>query len=383
MNRIVLKGMTWNHSRGIIPLLATSQRFCEINPGIEIFWEKRSLQEFADSPIEKLAKDYDLLIIDHPWVGSAESSECVVPLDSYLSEEFLENQSFHQVGLSHDSYFYGLHQWALAIDAAAPVASYRKDLFEQHNINLPDTLDDIVELAKEGMVAVPSDPIDSLMNFYMFCIAMDETPFKYQNRVISRDTGQEVLEKMKKLWSFFDPELFDFNPIRLAEIMASSDKYWYCPFSYGYSNYSRKGYASKLLTYGDLVTFNGKGLKSTLGGAGLAVSSYSPNITSCIKYAAWVASPEVQSGIYVRNGGQPGYRKVWENEEANYLSNNFFKNTIKTLDSSYMRPRYNGYLFFQDKAGDEIQSFLKGEITSTQTLDRMDNLYNASLKKID
>src|SRR5215207_5139198 len=68
---IHLRGMTWNHSRGYTPMVATAQRFCEsrADRSIEIVWDKRSLQEFADQPIDTLAKEYDLLVIDHPWAG--------------------------------------------------------------------------------------------------------------------------------------------------------------------------------------------------------------------------------------------------------------------------------------------------------------------------
>ena len=47
MADIVLKGITWNHSRGITPLLAASQRFHELHPHVEIQWNKRTLQQFA------------------------------------------------------------------------------------------------------------------------------------------------------------------------------------------------------------------------------------------------------------------------------------------------------------------------------------------------
>ena len=78
MAGIILNGITWGHSRGITPLLAVSQRYSELHPGIEIRWKKRTLQEFADFPIEKLTDDYDLLIIDHPWVGCAAATELCV-----------------------------------------------------------------------------------------------------------------------------------------------------------------------------------------------------------------------------------------------------------------------------------------------------------------
>jgi hypothetical protein len=52
-------------------MVATAQRFCETHPEVEIAWEKRSLQEFADYPIPKLAEQFDLLVIDHAFVGYA------------------------------------------------------------------------------------------------------------------------------------------------------------------------------------------------------------------------------------------------------------------------------------------------------------------------
>src|SRR2546427_5369940 len=134
MPKTVLNGITWGHSRGITPLLAFAQRFMELYPDIEFNWKKRSLQEFADYPIEKLTEQYDLLIIDHPWVGCAAATGCILPLEQYLSKEYLDDQLQNSVGYSHMSYNYNDHQWALAIDAATPAASYRADLLEKNNI---------------------------------------------------------------------------------------------------------------------------------------------------------------------------------------------------------------------------------------------------------
>ena len=100
MAEIVLNGITWAHSRGISPLLAAAQRFSELHPGVEINWKKRSLQEFADYPLEKLTHHYDLLIIDHPWVGCAAATETVLPLDQYLPAGYLSDQAANSIGVS-------------------------------------------------------------------------------------------------------------------------------------------------------------------------------------------------------------------------------------------------------------------------------------------
>ena len=122
MSSLKLRGITWNHTRGFVPKVATGQRFEELNPGVEIRWEKRSLQAFADQSIAELAENFDLLIIDHPSVGEAAAHGLFRPLEELLPDDFLADQAADSVGQSHGSYNYGGHQWALAVDAATPVA---------------------------------------------------------------------------------------------------------------------------------------------------------------------------------------------------------------------------------------------------------------------
>ncbi|HET7897782.1 MAG TPA: extracellular solute-binding protein, partial [Flavisolibacter sp.] len=209
---IVLKGITWGHSRGLTPLLAYAQRFTELHPNVEVQWTKRTLQEFADFPIEQLTREYDLLIIDHPWVGCAAATHCVLPLEQYLSQACLNDQQENSVGGSHESYNYNQHQWALAIDAATPVASYRADLLQLHNIPVPSSWEEVIALAKDGKVAVPAIPIDLLMNFYTFCLAHGKKPFQTEEEVIDRETGLKALETMRELYSQVDKKMFGYNP---------------------------------------------------------------------------------------------------------------------------------------------------------------------------
>ena len=376
----IIKGITWGHSRGITPLLAGAQRYNELHPDIEITWKKRTLQEFADFPIEKLVNDYDLLIIDHPWVGIAAATGCVLPLNDYIDPIYLQDQERNSTGYSCKSYHYGGKQWALAIDAATPVASYRADLLEKNNIKLPDTWEEVLALAELGKVAVPGIPVDLLMNFYMFCIAVGEEPFRTEKEVVSMEKGIEALKVMKQLWSLCDKEVFNYNPIAVAEVMTSTDKYFYCPFAYGYANYSRAGYAKHLLQYADIIRFGQHGrLQSTLGGTGLAISASSAYKNECLDFATWINSPEVQQGLYTEYGGQPGHRSAWTNQNLNLISNNYFQNTLPALDRAYVRPRYHGYLHFQDLAGNPIRNYLMGKASEESALAQISQIYKESL----
>ena len=162
-----LKGITWNHSRGFTSIIGVSQRFSELNPGIDIVWEKRSLSEFESKPIQMLARDYDFLIIDHPWAGFAAKHNVLLPLNNYLPVDFLADQAENSVGKSFISYNFDGFQAALAIDAASPISVYRPDKMDASQV--PHDFEEVVELAKTGAVIYAATPTYLLMDFYAMC----------------------------------------------------------------------------------------------------------------------------------------------------------------------------------------------------------------------
>lgn len=375
-HKVQLKGITWNHSRGFVPVVATAQRFSELHPSVEIIWEKRSLQQFADYSIDQLAEYYDLLVIDHPWAGFAARTKTILPLDKYLPADFLRNQRQHSVGRSYESYSYEGHQWAMAIDAATPVASSRPDLLEHLGLKLPETFAELLEMANRSLVGLSLIPIDTLMSFYMFCCSLGEEPCQQDACVISEETGVRALQMFRQLAEKVDPACFFKNPIQVYETMTQTDTIAYCPFAYGYSNYSRSGYARKLLYFHDLVSFNGmsKGI-STLGGTGLAVSAKSKHIDIAVAYTQYTASAECQETLFFENGGQPGHLKAWKSKDVNDRSNNYFSNTLPALQRAFLRPRYHGHMFFQDHAGGPVREYLMKGGNELDVLKQLNELY--------
>ncbi|PWJ58010.1 multiple sugar transport system substrate-binding protein [Dyadobacter jejuensis] len=378
--KIRLKGITWDHSRGYTSIVAVAQRFHELNPQVEIVWEKRSLQAFADEPIDQLASRYDLLIIDHPWTGYDARTGVIFSLNSLLSSEFLDDQATHSVGKSHESYSYDGRQWALAIDAATPVAASRPDLLAKSNLELPQTWEQLTGLAQKGLVAIPGIPQDTLMSFYMVCSTLGEDVCTGEERVVSEEVGLQALNRLRELGAYIDPICFDMNPIKVYEAMTTSDRYAYSPFAYGYSNYSKKGYASELLKFHDLVAIAGQKLITTLGGTGLSISASCQYPEIAAQFLRFAGCEFTQSGLYFESGGQPGHRKAWLSKGVNSQCLDYFKDTLPALDRSFLRPRYHGHMQFQDHAGRPIQQYMQFGGDAKAVLATLNKLYLDSLQ---
>lgn len=380
-NPIILRGMTWNHARGFDPMVATAARFQELHPGTEVRWEARSLKAFEEFPVERLAASYDLIVLDHPFVGYAAAHGPLLPLDEHLPAAFLADQAAHSVGASHASYTYDGHHWALAIDAATPVAFWREDLLGRHGLTMPRTWDDLLTLARAGHVEVPAAPINCLMNFYTFCLAAGETPFATRERVASPEAGRTALAALRELISLCDPGCWSRNPIASHDLVASAanTRVACCPLAYGYSNYARAGYAAHRLAFGEPPSWRGAPLRTTLGGTGLAVSALRPHRAAALAYARFAASGEIQRTLYAAAGGQPGHRSAWTDAANNAATGDYFKRTLPALDRAYLRPRHHGYMEFQAAAGPVVHAALRGTLPEDDALAQLDVLYRHSL----
>jgi multiple sugar transport system substrate-binding protein len=377
--------MSWDHPRGHDSVVATVTPYQELHPDVTISWQTRSLQAFADYPVEKLAEQFDLILIDHPFTGYMAASGCFLPIDEYIDAGYLADQAAHSVGPSYHSYQADGHQWALAIDAAAQVASYRPDLLERIDADIPNSWDAVIALAErrtgqDAQVAIPLIPVDTLMSFCSICASFGEEPFSGRDVVISRSLGRHALELLARLRDAMHPESIAWNPIRCYDRMSTTDEVAYVPLAFGYSNYARPGFREHRLRFTNVPRAEG-GLSrgGILGGVGLTVSSRTQHPEAAVDYATFIASPEVQAGNFFRGGGQPAHRTAWLNPEVNAAASNYFLDTLETLDNAYLRPRYNGFVHVQDSAFLITHAFLRGERGADATLDALNELYRGSL----
>ena len=353
---ITLKGMTWNHPRGYDPMVACSRRWFN-ETGVKVEWEKRSLQDFETFPVEELARQFDLIVIDHPHVGQITHENCLVPLDVAGRESERSALAAASIGQSYPSYTWQGRQWALPIDAATQVQAWRPDLQTTPPVNWTEVL----ELARAGKVLIPLRPPHSLMSFYTLCGNLGQPcAVEGPGDLIDIEAGIQVFEMLREIAALVDPACFEMDPIAVLERMAAPDaNAVVAPLIYGYVSYSVKDFRPGLIRFGDIPPV-GKSLPvgSALGGTGIAVSAFSEHPDAAIDFAYWIASGDVQKADYAAAGGQPGHADAWEDAAVNLATADFYRATRATLDGAWVRPRHDGYMAFQQAASDRINEGL-------------------------
>lgn len=366
-----LKGMTWSHPRGYDPMVATAEAWAD-KTGIVIEWEKRSLQDFETFPVEQLAREYDLIVIDHPHVGQITAENSLTPLDIAGREAERAALAAGSVGASYASYAYAGRQWAFPIDAAAQVMVYRADLIEP-----PKDWDGVVSLAKRGEVVLPLLAPHSLMCLFTLTANLGHPCATEAGAFVDRATGIRAIEMLAEVAAHLEPSNFAMDPIAASEALVRPDAVVsVMPLGYGYVSYAVPGFRPHPLTFADIPLPGAIG--SSLGGTGIAVSAFSPHQQAAIDYAYWVASAEVQRGLYAHAGGQPGHASAWEDDVVNATAGSFYRNTRRTLEGAWVRPRHNGYMAFQAAASQRLNAGLFSREHGAGILADIDRLFRES-----
>lgn len=370
---LTLRGICWDHVRCVGPMAAAAALWRSVRH-VEVVWDARPLSAFNDQPVEELTADYDLIVFDHPMVGSAVRAGCLAPLDELLAEDVLARHAIDTVGGSHASYYDAGHQWGLAVDAACQVAAVRPDLLAKYDVEVPTTWDAVVALGRAlpGKVVLPLYPADALCSLLTISANLG-TPLDAETSGFSRD----AVALLAALVEVVDRSSFGLNPPAALDLMTRTDTIVYIPLLFGYTNYARPSAerrsqvrftaipspsAPTTSQAGDAgpasvdagatvagVAVNGP-RGSILGGAGIGVSARSAYPVEAAAFASWVSGTAVQRYVVLPNGGQPASAATWSDPTADAMVGGFFSGTRATMDGAWTRPRKPWWPAFQEAA---------------------------------
>lgn len=372
---VCLRGMTWQHRRAIDPLIETLPGFRAQHPGIDVEWMSRPLAGFEFQSVEELSRSYDLIILDHPFIGDVAQKGYLLCLDSLLA-----GRDADYIGPSLSSYRYEGAIYAAPVDAACQVAAFRPDLMVQIGAEIPKTWTEVLSLgdavARKGLkLAIALGGVHSLMTFFTLmaglgrpCAQSPEEPF------CDRAAAHEALALLRGLLQFCPPDTLDWNSIRLHEVMVAEDLFVYCPAVYCYATYAEAD-QRRPLRFADLPgPASQSPTGSTIGGTGLAISASSNSPEAALAYAAFAAGVKAQRE-FARHHGQPARIEIWQDAEIDHTFGGCFAATHATLEGSWTRPRYPGYLGFQERGGVLVEHHLRGELSEGQLLTKLQQAF--------
>lgn len=365
----VIRGLTWDHPRGYDCLTANVPAFERANPGVTVRWDKRSLHRFGAEPLAALADRYDLLVIDHPFVGEGATSGLLRDLRAVLEPGGAEAILERSVGPTGRCYRWGKGVYALPTDAAAQVAAYRPDLMDQLGLTPPHTWRETLDLAararRHGLwIATPVCPTDA-MGVVVTLSANLGRPLHDRERFLEGLGNTMAL--IEELVAAGPPEALDWDPVQCFDAMTSGDTIAYVPFAFGYSNYARGG---ERLRFTDIA---GPGADpragAILGGAGCAVTAGARDLPAIAAYLRFLHDEAHQAGAYFDAGGQPAAKAAWDDPAVNAAAHGFFADTRETLDKAYVRPRAPGFVDAFEQSGVAVNRRLNGELSRTELID--------------
>jgi multiple sugar transport system substrate-binding protein len=376
---IRLVGMTWDHRRAVQPLVALNRAFAELRPDVEIAWRRRPRSGFEFDPIERLAQENDLIIFDHPFCGRIAATGCLLSVATIIEDAGGQKT---YVGPSAGTYRFGGGDWAVPVDAACQVAAYRPDLLSKASDDVPRSWEDVCALAKrcagKGLsIAIGLRGVHALMTFFSLCASLGR-PFATdaEGPDAGNEAAGEALAQMRRLVGLCRAPVLDWNSIEVQEALSGSEDMVYCPAVYGFAAYGESDRPHPL-AFGPFPGLASRAphAGSTIGGAGLGVSGRvaedSQRREAALAYARLAADGPTQCAVFARHHGQPAHIAAWCDAEIDRSFNGFFSATRSTIDASWVRPRYDGYLGFQARAGAVIESHLRGEIEARETVERL------------
>ena len=371
MPQTLIRGMAWAHRRAVDPLIAASAAYEQTRDDLRIEWESRPLHGFEFTPVAELARAYDLIVLDHPFMGEAVESRCLLPLDRALPGL----ADSHFIGPSLATYRYAGETWAVPVDAACQTAAYRPDLLAHLGRRLPGTVREVLALGEaaqaEGLrLAIALKGVHALMTLFTLCAALGRPCGAPAGQPFADpDTARRALHWIRAVLEHCPAEALDWSSIALHEAMIARDDLVYCPAVYCYLTYAETD-IRRPLHFAPLPAeaAGGEPRGSTIGGAGIAVSASTRVRDAAFDFVRFLAGAEAQR-LFAQHHGQPARVEAWHDKAVDNHYGGAFSAVRRTMELSWIRPRWPGYLTLQAEGGALIEAHLRGELGDRDAID--------------
>lgn len=375
MSQPSYRALTWDHPRGYNALAAAARLAAPMH-GLTIAWDKQPLEGFESHPIDELFARYDLVVLDHPHIGAAVAAGCLQPLDDLLDPAELAAIGKASIGRSFESYFYAGRQWALPLDAATQVLAWRPDLMAAP----PTTWDEVDDLASRCGFALSIAGPHTILGLLSLAVALSPQPAAWgEDCFVDEAVGIKAVRLLSRLIARAHPMLLSANPIAILDHMSRHEDVAFCPLIFGYVTYERPQPRRHRVAFAEAPrAVPGSHTGSTLGGTGIGISRQTEVTPQLLAHLKWLLSQSAQADFIPDHDGQPSARAAWQSDAVNARWNGFYRNTSATMDAAIVRPRFAGYIAFQEWASAFLRSALAQGIAASDIVAQINSRYRAA-----
>lgn len=350
--------LNWQNRRATQPMAAAVETFTQTHKDCEIHQVIRPLSDFEHQDIEVIAKRHDLIVYDHPFSGRIAESGCFMPLDPHLPDLLGPESGPRYIGPSLASYRYEGHVWGAPIDGATQNAIYRQDLLDRLGAAVPQSHAHVLALGQKARQAglylgTAIETPHALMSIFSYMANLGQPIVADAHGIQDIPAGSftQAYESLARLLTLCAPEAAHWNSIDLHEAMVARDDIVYSPAVYGYATYGESDQRVPL-AFADFAGLQAPyAAGSTIGGTALGLSRHSPHTELALAFIAHMISESVQTTLVGAHFGQPATLGGWENTANDQRFNGFYSAVHASMEQSWVRPRFSGFVAFQREGG--------------------------------
>jgi multiple sugar transport system substrate-binding protein len=352
---------------------------------------------------------YDVLQLDHPWVGQFVELGFIEPLDKYVNDPKVVSPDFDlkaYIPAILDQY--GMYQdklYALPFLADCMLLYYRADLFEKYNLKIPDTWEEYLEVAEKLTMDTNNDGNIDIYGDALMAKFGHQLIMMWEQRYLSMAGSRNLTGTM------FDESgkpILD-NPTAVAALQNFVDMLKFCPSATLTWEYPETIAALQqgtvamceqwTMIFGAVndpaqSTVPGK-IKCTLipgkkmddgsifrtphlGGWSAAVNAYSKNKIAAYKFIEYLTFFKAEELAF--NDVTPTLTSIYSNKDllAKYQH---YPVILESLKVAVTRPRLPELTDLAQAANEEISNALSGQYSSEEAIKNMNNKWTEILKK--
>ncbi|MCY3878998.1 MAG: extracellular solute-binding protein [Rhodobacteraceae bacterium] len=364
-----LRVMAWDDPRCTGPLAAAAAEW-EVGTGTGIEISRRPLTAFNDQPLHELSPLCDVMIIDFPHVSQAVREGAVIPIESIVGDEVTRSVSANAIGPAQASFLVNGVNAAFCSDAACHVAAHRPAVLS--GCGAPETWDGVMSLAAEfpGSVALALYPTDAVVSLMSIAAGRGAAPDGGERFFPDPGAAEQSIDLLAGLARAVGDYCWRCTPQALFRAARTIPEIACTPLTFGYTRFTRPEEG------GWRFTAPPAGCGSTLGGAGMAVSSRSESVKSAAEFVSWYCGDEGQL-LAARAWGQPAGLSAWNDPGIDRMTSGFYSGTRATQANAWVRPLNSWWPVVQERVGGQLVRMLLAGEPAHRILSGIEALYQS------